>query len=349
MKIRGCIKIDLIIKPTQACNFRCDFCSSTNIVSNNAETLPLENIFNFLKYNQVNSIIVNGGDPLMMPPKYYHDILDFIDRNNMKTTLSFTSNLWDFYLYPNKWIPLFQRHNMKVCTSFQYGNQRKLADGRVYTEELFKEVFNKFYYLFNKRLMFISTTSEENEDKVIDTVKLAKQLQTKCKINPIVFSGRSTSSYPYYKMIAHYFDIIESELYKYEITSNELVKISNDNDHTICPFNRKCHFNIRCIGPNSIMHSCGTINDLHEYHKTNNMKTYCLSGDTITYSENELANDYNFLTKKCFACNMFIICNSCRHRIYDIINHGNVEEHCTHMKKLEERWNNICKRKYIYK
>ena len=55
--------MDLIIKPTEACNFKCSFCSSTAIDPNNAGLLDLDYVFRFLKrYPDTNSLIINGGD-----------------------------------------------------------------------------------------------------------------------------------------------------------------------------------------------------------------------------------------------------------------------------------------------
>ena len=75
--------MDLIIKPTEVCNFKCTFCSSTKISENHTSVLDLEYVFKFLKrFPNTNTIIVNGGDPLMMKPKYYWDIIEYLDKNN---------------------------------------------------------------------------------------------------------------------------------------------------------------------------------------------------------------------------------------------------------------------------
>ena len=90
--------MELIIKPTEMCNFACTFCSSTNIAKNHKDKMDLEYIFNFLRrYPQTGTIIVNGGDPLMMSPKWYWQIIEFLDEHDMPATLSPTTNLWGFY------------------------------------------------------------------------------------------------------------------------------------------------------------------------------------------------------------------------------------------------------------
>ena len=75
--------MELIIKPTELCNFKCTFCSSTKLVEDKASTLDHQYIFDFLdRFPNTNSIIVNGGDPLMMKPDYYFTILDYIEKHN---------------------------------------------------------------------------------------------------------------------------------------------------------------------------------------------------------------------------------------------------------------------------
>ena len=95
--------MDLIIKPTEACNFKCTFCSSTDIDPNEVGLLDLDYIYRFLKrYPDTNTIIVNGGDPLMVKPQYYHDLIAHLDEHDYPASISFTSNLWPFLMRPEK-------------------------------------------------------------------------------------------------------------------------------------------------------------------------------------------------------------------------------------------------------
>ena len=328
--------IDLIIKPTQACNFKCTFCSSNKIADSAHSILDLNVLFNFMENNEVKELIINGGDPLMMPPKYYYDILNFIDKKSMNTHLSFTTNLWDFYKHPSKWEDLFKKSNVGVCTSFQYGNERRIANGEVFTESMFIDIFNMFKEKIGYKLNFISVITEENEGMVLDTVKLAQKLGTECKINPAVMSGRSLSFYPLYKAYEKYLDITENGLGSYEKNCIEIKKMLKE-ESTICPLTRNCYENIRCLNPDNVMHSCGCFNDDHLILKESGKKTYCLSGDDTIYKKEELKNDFKFLKSECLCCNMFKLCNSCYKRISDIKTSGTTDIHCKNMKALEDR------------
>lgn len=320
--------MDLIIKPTQACNFKCSFCSSNNI-STNQNTLSLEKLFVYITKNKVNRIIVNGGDPLMMPPKYYESILNFIEKNNLDISLSLTTNLWDFFISPNKWTKLFKRKNIYITTSFQYGGERRLYDNTPFTEDKFKEVMYKFNDCIGYMPMFISVITNNNENMVLDTVLLAKELHTTCKINPALKSGRSTYFYPIYKAIEKYIDIIKNGLEEYEYNSSELKRIMRG-QQTTCPINRNCYKTIRCMGPNGEIYTCGAIHDNSIYNKSNNIKTYDLS----CYDESEIHKDFPYLKKECLGCDYFMLCNGCYKQISDMISDNFVEEQCSGMKTI---------------
>ena len=88
--------MDLIIKPTELCNCACTFCSSTDITDDKKDVLNLDYIARFLdRFPNTNTIIVNGGDPLMLKPDYYWDILRLLEEREMfDTSIGFTTNLW---------------------------------------------------------------------------------------------------------------------------------------------------------------------------------------------------------------------------------------------------------------
>jgi MoaA/NifB/PqqE/SkfB family radical SAM enzyme len=135
--------MELIIKPTEKCNFKCTFCSSTQITEDKTSELDHDKIFQFLeRFPETRTIIVNGGDPLMMDPSYYWKIIEYLDDKDLDTTISFTTNLWPFYKNPNKWKELFNHPRMGITTSFQYGGGRLKGDLTEFSEEDFWNVSN---------------------------------------------------------------------------------------------------------------------------------------------------------------------------------------------------------------
>lgn len=331
--------MDLIIKPTQKCNFCCKFCSSNKISSNGNCLLPLELIYAIIEKNNIETIIVNGGDPLMVNPQYYFKIINFLDNKKLKTSLSLTTNLWDFYLNPNKWIELFKNKRVGVTTSFQYGNERLIRkeynddDNQVFNETKFLKIIE----LFNKKIgytpNFISVITNDNEDKAIDTVNLAKKINTECKLNPAVCSGRTTNHYPIWKAYKIYLDIIDRGLEKYEYNSKNLKNFLNGKN-TSCPHCRHCWKNIRAISPEGLIHSCGSYNDDHFDNIILNRKTYELN----QYDEKEILIDHKFLKKDCLQCTIYSLCNTCFKYMDDIRFSNTIEEHCCNMQKLKDRF-----------
>ena len=182
--------MELIIKPTEKCNFKCTFCSSTHITDDKSAELDLNHVYKFLDtYPNTSTIIVNGGDPLMMDPEYYWQIIKYLDEHDLPTTLSFTTNLWPFYKNPDKWKDLFNNDRVWVTTSFQYGGGRLKGDLTEFSEEDFWNVSDAMLEHCGYRPSFISVITEENRHLAIKNVELAKEMDVECKLNYAFSSG----------------------------------------------------------------------------------------------------------------------------------------------------------------
>jgi radical SAM protein with 4Fe4S-binding SPASM domain len=332
--------MELIIKPTELCNFKCTFCSSTYITDEKSKTLDLEYIFKFLeRFPETHSIIVNGGDPLMVPPEYYWKIIEHLDQNNLPAKLSFTSNLWPFYKNPNKWVELFNHPRMGVCTSFQYGGGRLKGDLTEFSEEDFWAVSNMMLEKVGYRPDFISVITEENEALAIKNVDLAKRMGVECKLNyafssgpPVKFKnivmGQEGRPYMLADIYEIYVKIWEAGLAEWEWNTKQMTKRLRGNS-TTCPQNRKCDDGIRVLQPSGDYYSCGAFGDDRQYpidfeKEMTGPKIYPISFQPELQS----------LKQSCFTCPMFDICNGCRKTIKDLKDHNMVEAHCYKMKKL---------------
>lgn len=319
---------DLVLKINDKCNFACEFCSSNKIAEDHKD-LDINIVKDYLRTHKVRNIILNGGDPLLVHPSYYWELLEFIKAEGMDIRLSFTTNLLDFWLNPDKWEPIFKHPLVDVCTSFQYGSGRRLANGKVYTEVDFNQVYNLFQDRVGKDLPFIAVVTEENEQYCMDTVNLAKRLGTLCRLNGCLKSGRAVQMYPYYKMLSLYLDIIEQGLEEYEQNSNIIKKVWQQHDLDECPYNSNCRDTIACISPNGTVHTCPAIaddifiRDIHPYF----IEHEC---------DARLPFSMSMLTPECPMCDMTCFCNSCHKRIQDIKD-TSVEVHCKNMKKLKDR------------
>lgn len=326
--------MDLIIKPTERCNFACTFCSSSNIAYSKKDELDLDKIYQFLRrFPNTNTIIVNGGDPLMMCPSYYWKIIKFLDKNKMPANISLTTNLWDFWKRPDKWTELFKHDRIGVTTSFHYGDSRKITNTRVFTETDFIAISDLFLEKIGYRPDFISVITNENLDKAIDNVRLAKHLEVECKLNYAMASGREGKPFPVGKIYKTYVEIAKLGLGPWEFNTRQMSKRLKGGC-TICPQNRSCDSGIRNLQPTGY-HSCGAIgdDDIEDdgKYRIDFDKEVVQNGDIQTPLRDDV--EIHYLKEECLTCPAFDICNGCYKTIKDLKKHNMVEENCGHMKE----------------
>lgn len=324
--------MELIIKPTEKCNFKCTFCSSTSIADDITDELSLTNIYRFLKrFPDTNTIIVNGGDPLMMKPSYYQKLLDHIEIFNYPTDVAFTTNLWPFYVNPDKWIDIFRHPRIGITTSFHYGDSRLKGDFSVFTEEDFWAVSDKMLELVGYRPGFISVIDEANEHLALDNVRLAKKMGVECKLNYAMASGIQSRPYQLSKMYKLYLDVYEAGLTEWEFNTKQMIQRLR-NEALMCPQNRECDSTIRALQPSGDYYSCGAFGDDREYTIDFEKE---MNGEFFTPLQKDL--DIQTMHDGCYTCPMFQICNGCKKTVKDTKRHNMVEEHCTLMKQLAPR------------
>lgn len=327
--------MDLIVKMTERCNFRCTFCSSTNIAPDDDRgiTLDLDYVWQFLKrFPDTNTIILNGGDPLMLDPQYYWDIINHCDEHGYPARLSFTSNLWPFYKNPEKWAPLFRNERVGVTTSFNYGDTRRITATRVFTEKDFWDVSDAMLEHVGYRPDFISVINDDNEDSALDNVELAVKMDVECKLNYAMASGVQGKPYQLSKMYATYVEIAKRGWTTWEFNTKQMVE-RLIGGATCCPQNRNCDSGIRALNPGGDYYSCGSLADDKIYP----IKFYdevTMKGPVQTPLSDDLMLDA--MHSGCYSCPNFNICNGCRKTIKDHKQHGIVEAHCTLMKTLTD-------------
>lgn len=326
--------MNLIIKPTELCNFACTFCSSSNITNNKTDVLDLTYIARFLdRFPQTSTIIVNGGDPLMLPPDYYWRILELLQERGMeKTTISFTSNLWDFKKHPEKWEDLFRHPQIGVGTSFNYGDSRRITMRRVFTESDFLEIFELFLTRVGYRLDFISVIDDSNKQWALDNVRLAQRLDVVCKLNHALASGRQSQSFLWAEMYRLYIQVYEEGLMPWEHNTQQLINSLN-RSHTICPLSRECDQGIRALHPNGEYYSCGAFGDDRRFPIDFEWEM----GSTEIARPLSTSAQYQSMHDGCWSCELFSLCNGCRKTISDIQQSGRVEQHCRQMQAQREQ------------
>lgn len=335
--------MDLIVKPTQRCNFKCTFCSSTYLSEDNNEIVSLMEIERFIvRFPETRTLIINGGDPLMMSPEYYWDMIAILDRLNCDASISLTTNLWPFYKKPEKWEVLFKHERVGVATSFQYGDGRLKGDGTPLTEAEFVAVSDLFLERIGYRPDFIAVIDKDNEHTVLDTVRLAQRLGVEAKINyavasgPVVLNkgvamGHADKMYTQADMYAQYIEIYDAGLAQWEYNTKQMVRRLKT-QNTTCPLARDCDGGIRSLQPGGGYFSCGAFGDDLKYPIDFDRE---MAGEFFTPLRNQ--EELWSMKEACNECPMFLICNGCRKTVADTKRLGLAEHHCKTMKSIAPR------------
>jgi sulfatase maturation enzyme AslB (radical SAM superfamily) len=313
--------MNLIIRVTGKCNFDCTFCSAGSLnIMHPINGVP-DQIKDVIETIRPSTIIISGGEPLLVGPDYYYELLEISNKYH-KCGISITSNLKEFYYHPDDWVDLFKNDQIGVVTSFNYGYSRRWDKNTVYNDKKFIEIFNLFKEKVGKTPMFIAVIDRSNEDTVLQTVKLAKELGTYVRLNNATKQGRCGSTYPRYKIFQKYIEIMEAGYEDYEL-------YCRGRDFISCPMNAQflCKSSIRTcyVDTNNVLHyyDCceSEVEHLLDYHNDSNR---------IQCSEYPSINEH--VTKKCITCELFPLCNGCASQRSQY-----PPEHCAEMQKLKPK------------
>ena len=310
--------MELIIRVTGRCNFDCTFCSATTLDIAHPKNGVPEQIKEVINTIHPSSIVISGGEPLLVGPEYFLELYDLA-----KCNISITTNLKDFYYNPEKWREVFTHPNIGIVTSFNYGDTRRWDVNTVYDEEMFIKIYNMYHEMTGKSLLFIAVLDESNEHLAIKHAELAKRLNTCVRINNATKQGRQYTTYPRYKLFQKYFDIIDAGLGDYEIYCKK-------KQFGKCPINTNmmCKSTIRTcyVDSKDVLHyydCCEACNGENLLNFKNDYKM-----PVIMYPPMK-----NHVNANCACCELFAICNGCDSQKRDY-----PPEHCQEMLKMKNKF-----------
>ena len=308
--------MELIAKVTSRCDMACSFCSASNLSIND---LTPQEIVDTVEQIHASSIILLGGEALLMGPKYYEKLLSIIPDD---ISLDFTTNLKDFYLHPDRWTDLFLHPRVHVCTSFNYGNTRRWDKDTPLSEERFKEIMRLFEERIGYMPTFIAVIDKNNIDTWRKHIELAKELHTKVRLNNAMAFGRQTEYFSRAKLFAIWVQIVKEGLDRYEVNTSE-------RNSGRCPYNT-------CLICNSTIRVMSKRNGKLIYYTCDDKSNLCLN-PMKTIDEEPLTPVCRHidhpLFSKCYACQLFRICNGCETNVSQI---EDKEEYCNDMLAIKD-------------
>lgn len=304
--------MELIVKPTDKCNFNCDFCAASSL---KCDTLTsIDQLADVIDAIHPSNIIFTGGEPTMVSPDFYSALLD----EYPEICVDITTNLRNLMANADKWSDVITNKNFKVTASFNYNNARKMSNGKPYDEITFRVDMIEFSYIAGYTPNFISVmTEKEDYSFAKKTCELARSLGTLCRVNGVNRIGRSTTGMPRWKMLEIYMKLIDDNLGKYEINCIE-------RGMGKCPMNGNlmCSNHIRAI-----YFKDGKLHWANCEEKLNLGITH--EGIDWINSLYPVDSPYK---PECLFCSMNRICNAC------YINKCTLtEDACKNMKRISEK------------
>lgn len=168
--------ISIIIKVTEDCNYRCDFCVYTRYLSKKRMTRELceKTILKAACHNEMAGynglhIIFHGGEPLLRGKEFYEDIFNYIRiiKGRFKDDFKFSCAIQtNGYLLDDEWIRMFRNNDVDIGVSIDGPiglNQHKIND------ESEKTVLNNIKKLNKSKVRFgiisVITNNHYNREK----------------------------------------------------------------------------------------------------------------------------------------------------------------------------------------
>ncbi len=202
--------INLIIKPTNACNLRCRHCYAADI-GYNAQKMQISTvnfIINFFAqfYKNVR-IIWHGGEPLLMGIDFYKEVIEI--EKQFPNTMFSNGIQTNATLINDEWIDFLKTNKINVGISYDGQYNDVLRDKTKQVQDSIKLMQDR-----NFRFGAICVISGKTQDKLIEIYKHFKKLQISFKFNPLFISGEAKkhselflSTDDYLESITKFFDL----------------------------------------------------------------------------------------------------------------------------------------------
>lgn len=183
-------RITLLVKPTEECNFRCQYCyhADSNYVKGRMSISLFEEIIRKTAscYDEIN-LTFHGGEPLLMGYDFYEKAFSVIDKyksDNVRWKLSIQTN---GYLLDETFCDLFGKYGFSPSISFDGPGELNCL--RAKTEEVTEKIIQLRQRGYKISLLGVIT--QKNVRHLGEYYAFAKETGCHCKFNPIFESGEA--------------------------------------------------------------------------------------------------------------------------------------------------------------
>jgi len=317
----------VILKPTGLCNANCKFCYASNFSENCKSIENFDTKFkSYIENKQIRNVILTGGE-ITLVPKFLEEICNYADKNNI--SISLVSNMIEILKNVEHWQDFFKKHEkLHLTASYQTDNQRSNFTGEKISEIDFINFAKWYRKELNKRLLVISVVNDENENKILENIYLAKECKYVSSIERQIGIGRAKYEYSPLKYFKLLNKIIDMGMWQYEKHLRLLVQSGMFGVHY-------CNFYCKQMVPVIYI-------DKNE----NLVETFCdhLSTTKFSYKDFVIEKD---IKKECAFCKYRNLCQAChitRKNINSQIANGQIDIsiYCKELKdELKKLENNI--------
>lgn len=189
-------KITIILKPTDECNFRCQYCyhADTNYKRGRMTIDLFEEIIKKATSSYDNIVLIfHGGEPLLMGYDFFERALQIINKYK-KDWITFSLGIQtNGYLLNDKFCKLFKDNGILPAVSFD--GPGHLNSLREKTDEVTNKISKIRCLGYSINLLGVITKRNINE---LETYyEFAKNIGCNLKLNPVFKSGGATSDNDY--------------------------------------------------------------------------------------------------------------------------------------------------------
>lgn len=195
-KAKSMSKITILLKPTEECNFRCQYCyhADTKYVKGRMTIEMFEDIIKKTTayYNDI-VLIFHGGEPLLMGFTFFEQAIAIINKyksNRNTFSLGIQTN---GYLLDEQFCDLFQANGILPAISFD--GPMELNCLRDKTDEITNKIINLRAKGYNLNLLGVIT--RKNINHLDRCYEFARTNGCNIKMNPVFPSGGAKSKNDY--------------------------------------------------------------------------------------------------------------------------------------------------------